>query len=133
MFVTFVSLLTYILSCLFFYRLHAHVSLCHFFSSSWCWGLAATSACGLFLDFSVYLFPKVLHVHVHLLNNCLITLKQGETCRPIPNEYLIPNNPRFMINTENALFHLHEVFVKYCTKRTRAFCIGQWKFQVAFS
>ena len=24
----------------------AHVNLCHFFSSSWCWGLAAASACG---------------------------------------------------------------------------------------
>ena len=25
---------------------YAHVNLCHFFSSSWCQGLAATSACG---------------------------------------------------------------------------------------
>ena len=25
---------------------YAHVNLCHFFSSSWCWGLAAASACG---------------------------------------------------------------------------------------
>ena len=25
---------------------YAHVTLCHFFSSSWCQGLAATSACG---------------------------------------------------------------------------------------
>ena len=26
--------------------IYAHVYLCHFFSSSWCQGLAATSACG---------------------------------------------------------------------------------------
>ena len=44
---------------------YAHVNLCHFFYSSWRQGLAATSACRLFLDFSVYLFkfwfknPKV--------------------------------------------------------------------------
>ena len=25
---------------------YAHVNLCHFFSSSWCQGLAKTSACG---------------------------------------------------------------------------------------
>ena len=25
---------------------YAHANLCHFFSSSWCQGLAATSACG---------------------------------------------------------------------------------------
>ena len=25
---------------------YAHVNLCHFFSSSWYWGLAAASACG---------------------------------------------------------------------------------------
>ena len=25
---------------------YAHVNLCHFFSSSWCRGLAAASACG---------------------------------------------------------------------------------------
>ena len=25
---------------------YAHINLCHFFSSSWCQGLAATSACG---------------------------------------------------------------------------------------
>ena len=25
---------------------YAHVNLCHFFSSSWCQGFAATSACG---------------------------------------------------------------------------------------
>ena len=25
---------------------YVHVNLCHFFSSSWCQGLAATSACG---------------------------------------------------------------------------------------
>ena len=30
---------------------YAHVNLCHFFSSSWCQGLAATSACGSSLTF----------------------------------------------------------------------------------
>ena len=37
---------------------YAHVNLCHFFSSSWCQGLAATSACGSSWTFSVYLFEK---------------------------------------------------------------------------
>ena len=40
---------------------YAHVNLCHFFSSSWCQGLAATSACGyswtfLFTFLFIYLF-----------------------------------------------------------------------------
>ena len=30
---------------------YAHVNLCHFFSSSWCRGLAAASACGSFWTF----------------------------------------------------------------------------------
>ena len=30
---------------------YAHVNLCHFFSSSWCQGLAATSACGSYWTF----------------------------------------------------------------------------------
>ena len=30
---------------------YAHVNLCHFFSSSWCQGLAAASACGASLTF----------------------------------------------------------------------------------
>ena len=30
---------------------YAHVNLCHFFSSSWCHGLAAASACGSFWTF----------------------------------------------------------------------------------
>ena len=45
---------------------YAHINLCHFFSSSWCQGLAATSACGsswtfLFTFLDDYdLFPVVL-------------------------------------------------------------------------
>ena len=35
---------------------YAHFNLCHFFSSSWCRGLAAASALWLFLNFSVYFF-----------------------------------------------------------------------------
>ena len=38
---------------------YAHVNLCHFFSSSWCQGLAATSACGSSSDFSVYLSTNI--------------------------------------------------------------------------
>ena len=34
---------------------YAYVNLCHFVSSTWCRGLAATSSCGL-SDFSIYLF-----------------------------------------------------------------------------
>ena len=34
---------------------YAHIDLCHFFSSSWCRGWAAASACGS-SDFSIYLF-----------------------------------------------------------------------------
>ena len=36
---------------------YAHVNLCHFFSSSWCRGLAATSACGSSLTFLFTFFP----------------------------------------------------------------------------
>ena len=32
---------------------YAHVNLCHFFSSSWCRGLAAASACGSSLTFLI--------------------------------------------------------------------------------
>ena len=35
---------------------YAHVNLCHFFSSSWCQGLAATSACGSSWTFLFTLF-----------------------------------------------------------------------------
>ena len=35
---------------------NAHVNLCHFFSSSWCQVLAATSACGSFWTF-LFTFP----------------------------------------------------------------------------
>ena len=35
---------------------YAHVNLCHFFSSSWCQGLAATSSCVSSWTFSVYRF-----------------------------------------------------------------------------
>ena len=38
---------------------YAHVNLCHFFSSSWCQGLAATSACGSSWTF---LFTSWFHV-----------------------------------------------------------------------
>ena len=40
---------------------YAHVNLCHFFSSSWCQGLAATSACGS-SGLSVYLFRITIQV-----------------------------------------------------------------------
>ena len=36
---------------------YAHVNLCHFFSSSWCQGLASTSACGSSWTF-LYTFWK---------------------------------------------------------------------------
>ena len=37
---------------------HAHVNLCHFFSSSWCRGLAAASACG-----SSWTFPFTFSIY----------------------------------------------------------------------
>ena len=41
---------------------YAHVNLCHFFSSSWCRGLAAASACGssrtFLCTFLVVVFPS---------------------------------------------------------------------------
>ena len=40
---------------------YAHVNLCHFFTSSWCQGLAATSACGSSLTFLFAFFCSKLH------------------------------------------------------------------------
>ena len=43
---------------------YAHVNLCHFFSSSWCRGLAAASACdssGSFLF--TFLYNDVQNIH----------------------------------------------------------------------
>ena len=39
---------------------YAHVNLSHFFSSSWCQGLAATSACGSSWTFLFTFLPKEL-------------------------------------------------------------------------
>ena len=36
---------------------YAHVNLCHSFSSTWCQGLAASSACGSFWTFLFTFFP----------------------------------------------------------------------------
>ena len=51
-------------STLSFFLSYAHVNLCHFFSSSWCRGLAATSACGsswtFLFTFLRYLYPNTL-------------------------------------------------------------------------
>ena len=44
---------------------YAHVNLCHFFSSSWCWQLAAASVCGsswTFLFTVLELYAKKLSV-----------------------------------------------------------------------
>ena len=38
---------------------YAHVNLCHFFSSAWCRGLAAASACGSSLAFLLTFVPLV--------------------------------------------------------------------------
>ena len=43
---------------------YAHVDLCHFFSSSWCQGLAAASACGSSLTF---LFTSFFSIHFNAL------------------------------------------------------------------
>ena len=40
---------------------YAHVNLCHFFSSSWCQELAATSACG-----SSWTFPFTFFIIVFI-------------------------------------------------------------------
>ena len=37
---------------------YAHVNLCHFFSSSWCRGLAAASACGSSWTFQFTFLPR---------------------------------------------------------------------------
>ena len=38
---------------------YAHVNLCHFFSSSWCQGLALTSACGSSWTFLFTFWPDM--------------------------------------------------------------------------
>ena len=40
---------------------YAHVNLCHFFSSSWCRGLAAVSACGSSWTFLFTFTPIGFH------------------------------------------------------------------------
>ena len=41
---------------------YSYVNLCHFFSSSWCQGLAATSACGSSWTFLfIYVWLLILH------------------------------------------------------------------------
>ena len=50
---------------------YAHVNLCHFFSSSWCQGLAATSACGSSWTILFTFWPlafKCSIINVHLIN-----------------------------------------------------------------
>ena len=46
---------------------YAHVNLCHFFSSSWCQGLAAASVCGSSWTFLLTFFMHFC-VDIHLLN-----------------------------------------------------------------
>ena len=46
---------------------YAHVNLCHFFSSSWCQGLAATSVCGSSWTFLFTLFRKVFNANAKKL------------------------------------------------------------------
>ena len=45
---------------------YAHVNLCHFFSSSWCQGLAAASACGSSWTF-LFTFLQLFNLSVILL------------------------------------------------------------------
>ena len=56
---------------------YAHVNLCHFFSSSWCQGLAATSACGsswtfLFTFFSFIMGKMKIGINGSLTADILI-------------------------------------------------------------
>ena len=54
---------------------YAHVNLCHFFSSSWCQGLAATSACGSSWTFLFTLFCvrlTGLSIAFSQDNNCVL-------------------------------------------------------------
>ena len=46
---------------------YAHVNLCHFFSSSWCRGLAAASACGSSWTFLFTFF--ILSLYICFLNH----------------------------------------------------------------
>ena len=43
---------------------YAHINLCHFFSSSKCQGLAATSACGSSWTFLFSFFKSIISLHV---------------------------------------------------------------------
>ena len=43
---------------------YAHVNLCHFFSSSWCQGLAATSACGSSWTFLLTFFGELVFLQI---------------------------------------------------------------------
>ena len=50
---------------------YAHVNLCHFFSSSWCRGLAAASACGSSWTFLFTFFlSQIDNMHLEKKHNC---------------------------------------------------------------
>ena len=52
----------------------AHINLCHFFSSSWCQGLAATSACGSSWTFLFTFLVLLLISHLYLFSMLILDL-----------------------------------------------------------
>ena len=60
----------------------------------------------------------------------------------IPNGFVIPDIPPFMINSDNMAFFIYNLIScffcmngiqQYCMKRTRGLCKRRWKFQVGFN
>ena len=64
---------------------YAHVSLCHFFSSSWCRGLAAASACGSSWTF-LFTFLLIKFVEYAYLYHRIVTIHQNIIQSSIPHE-----------------------------------------------
>ena len=55
---------------------YAHVNLCHFFSSSWCRGLAAASACGSSWTFLLTLFIVMLSDRIVVSNKTFMQFER---------------------------------------------------------
>ena len=63
---------------------YAHVNLCHFFFSSWCQGLAATSACGSSWTF-LFTFLQVTRVKGKIIPASTMYFIGGSVNESIPD------------------------------------------------
>ena len=67
---------------------YTHVNLCHFFSSSWCQGLAATSACGSSWTFFLPFYEKTME---RIFSLCTCNRLKNDN---IPGNIYVPRKVR---------------------------------------